>query len=119
MSWLRKSALCSLILGVAFLLTACPSETNIGRINSDPGRYNNKEVSVTGRVTDSFGALGRGAYQIDDGTGRIWVVVKENNGVPNRGAEVGVRGRVQSGVSFGGRSFGTVIQESDRRSRGR
>ncbi len=119
MSWLRKSALCSLILGVAFLLTACPSETNIARINSDPGRYRNKEVSLTGRVTDSFGALGRGAYQLDDGTGRIWVVVSENRGVPNRGAEVGIRGRVQQGVSFGGRNFGTVIQENDRRSRGR
>jgi len=116
---LRKFALCSLVLGATFLLTACPSSTNIARINSDPSRYRNKEVSLTGRVTDSFGALGRGAYQLDDGTGRIWVVVQDNRGVPNRGAEVGTRGRVQSGVSFGGRNFGTVIQETDRRSRGR
>jgi hypothetical protein len=118
MSWLRKSALCSLVLGSAFLLTACPSQTNISKINSDPGRYHKKEVALVGRVTDSYSFLGKGAYEIDDGTGRMWVVVT-NRGVPNRGAEVGAKGYVQSGISFNGRNFGTVLEETDRRSKGR
>lgn len=96
-------------------LTACPSQTNIGKISSDPGRYRDKEVGITGRVTDSYGILGNGAYEVDDGTGKIWVVTKR--GVPSRGTYVGVKGYVHNGVSFGGRSYGTVIEETDRRTK--
>jgi hypothetical protein len=61
------------ILAVVLLLTACPSQTTISKINADPGRYRNKEVAIVGNVTDSYGVLGNGAYEIDDGTGRLWV----------------------------------------------
>jgi hypothetical protein len=107
----------SVILAGALLLTACPQQQTISRINADPGRYRNKEVAVVGRVTDSYGVLGNGAYEIDDGTGRIWVVTQR--GVPSRGSQVGAKGKVYTGLSFGGRSFGTVLQETDRRARGR
>ena len=105
----------SLLLAVVFLLTACPSQTTISKINADPGRYRNKEVAIVGNVTDSYGVLGNGAYEIDDGTGRLWVVTKR--GVPSRGARVGAKGRVYTGFNFGGRNFGTVMEESDRRSK--
>lgn len=94
------------------VLTACPSQTNIGKISSDPGRYRDKEVGIAGRVTDSYGILGNGAYEVDDGTGKIWVVTKR--GVPSRGTYVGVKGYVHNGFSFGGRSYGTVLEETDR-----
>ena len=77
-----------LIVGVlvgTFLVTACPSQTNIARINADPGRYRDKEVVIVGRVTDSYGVLGQGAYEIDDGTGRIWVATRR--GIPSRSHE--------------------------------
>jgi hypothetical protein len=109
-----------LILGVfigTLLLTACPSQTNIARINADPGRYRGKEVAIVGRVTDSYGALGTGAYEIDDGTGRIWVVSRR--GIPSRGSHVGTKGYVHNGFNFGGRSYGTVLEETDRRSKGK
>jgi len=105
----------SLLLAVVFLLTACPSQTTISKINADPGRYRNKEVAIIGNVTDSYGVLGNGAYEIDDGTGRLWVVTKR--GVPSRGARVGAKGRVYTGFNFGGRNFGTVMEETDRRSK--
>ena len=54
-----------------------------------------------------------GAYEIDDGTGRIWVITQR--GVPSRGARVGVKGRVYSGPAYGGRVFGTALKEEDRR----
>jgi hypothetical protein len=107
----------TVILAGALLLTACPQQQTISRINADPGRYRNKEVAIVGRVTDSYGVLGNGAYEIDDGTGRIWVVTQR--GVPSRGSNVGAKGKVYTGFSFGGRSFGTVLQETDRRARGR
>ena len=110
---LRKTAVFLALLSGTILFTACPSQTNIARINADPGRYRGKEVGIAGRVTDSYGVMGQGAYEIDDGTGRIWVAT--TRGVPARGSRVGTKGYVHSGFSWGGRSFGTVIEEKDRR----
>ena len=67
----KKAVLGSLILIGALLLTACPSQETISKINADPGRYRNKEVGIVGNVTDSYGVLGNGAYEIDDGTGLL------------------------------------------------
>jgi hypothetical protein len=110
---IQKLGLFVIIAVGTLLLTACPSETTISKINSDPGRYRDKEVVVAGRVTDSYGVMGTGAYEIDDGTGRIWVAA--TRGVPAKGSRVGVKGRVHSGLTVGGRSFGTIIEENDRR----
>ena len=104
-----------LLLGAVVLITACPSQTTISKINADPSRYRDKEVAIVGTVRDSYGVLGNGAYEIDDGTGRIWVVTRL--GVPSRGARVGAKGRVHTGFSFGGRNYGTVLEESDRASK--
>ena len=103
-----------LLVVVAIGLTACPSRVTIKQINADPDRYLNKEVGVIGKVTDSYGVpLVGGAYEIDDGTGRLWVLSEK--GAPSKGSEVGVKGRVVVGPVFKGRTFGTAIQESDRR----
>jgi len=112
---LKKAAVFFLLISATLLFTACPSQTNISKINRNPDRYRNKEVGIAGRVTDSYGALGVGAYEIDDGTGRIWVATRL--GVPSRGSRVGAKGYVHNGFNFAGRSFGTVLEETDRRSR--
>ena len=110
----KKIGAASLVLAAVLLLTACPSQTTISKINADPARYRNKEVAIVGTVRDSYGALGQGAYEIDDGTGRLWVVTRR--GVPSRGARVGAKGHVYNGFNFGGRNYGTVLEETDRRS---
>jgi hypothetical protein len=110
----RTLFLLPLLLAAAFGLTACPSQTTISKINADPNRYLDKEVGIVGRVTDSYGVpFVGGAYELDDGTGKIWVVTQQ--GVPSRGARVGVKGRVYSGATFRGRGFGTAVREEDRR----
>lgn len=114
---LRKFGFLSLLLAGAVLLTACPSRTTISKINADPARYKNKEVGVVGRVTDSYGIAGTGAYELDDGTGRIWVATTQ--GVPSRGSKVGVRGNVHTGFNLAGRSFGTIVEETGRKVQGR
>ncbi|HYP01074.1 MAG TPA: hypothetical protein VER76_12850 [Pyrinomonadaceae bacterium] len=114
----RKVSILALTLLCVFLLTACPSKTNIGKILDNPDRYRDKEVGIMGTVEDGYGVpLVGGAYKVDDGTGEIWVVSRRNGGSPRKGARVGVKGRVLQGFSFGGRNFGTVIEESDRRSK--
>ena len=113
---LKIAFFCALGVGT-IVLTACPSATTISKINADPARYKNKEVSVAGRVTDSYGIMGTGAYELDDGTGRIWVAT--TRGVPAKGSRVGAKGRVHTSFAVAGRSFGTVLEESGRKVQGR
>jgi hypothetical protein len=103
----------SFVLAASLLVTACPNRETISKINADPARYSSKEVAIAGTVTDAYGILGTGAYEIDDGTGKIWVVTRRD--VPSRGSRVGAKGRVHTGFNIAGRSFGTVLEESDRR----
>lgn len=107
----RWMSLVAIVL-LSMVVTACPKQTTIEQINQDPGEFRNKDVAIRGEVVNSFGALGQGAYEVDDGTGRIWVITER--GVPSRGAEVRLVGRVTSGVTVGGRTFGNVIREKDR-----
>ena len=97
-------------LGAGLLLTAC-APVKIGRILADPSRYRNRTVQVDGTVVRSAGVMGTGGYQVDDGTGKIYVL--SNRGVPRTGARVKVSGQVINGVELMGRSYGTAIQERD------
>jgi len=103
-----------LLLGLA--LAGCERKS-ISEINADPGRFMHKEVMVAGRVTQSIGALGHGIYQVDDGTGAIWVYAR-NSGVPSKGAMVGVKGHIMPTITFLGLNYATVIQETARRHAG-
>ena len=103
----------SFLLLLCLLLTGCVQ--HIGRIVNDPARYRTRTVSVEGRVVNVLGALNMGVYEIDDGTGRIYVV--SSRGVPNRNAHVKVTGTVTPGVNIMGRSLGTAIQEQHHKAR--
>ena len=94
------------------LISGCGS-TKIGRILADPVRYQNRSVTVEGNVTSSVGAFVAGVYQVEDGTGKIYVV--SSRGVPTKGARVRVEGNVTPGVTVMGRSFGTTIREREHR----
>ncbi len=77
---------------LALLMAGCEQKT-INDIRAEPDRYANKEVAVLGNVVRSFSVLGRGAYEVDDGTGKIWVV--SERGVPREGARVVVKGKIR------------------------
>ena len=112
----RTIFLLPFLLALLMGLTACPNQTNIGKINADPNRYMDKEVGLTGRVTDSYGVpFVGGAYEIDDGTGRIWVMT--THGVPSKGARVGVSGQLYTGLQYGGRNYGIGMREEHRRTK--
>ncbi len=101
-------------LAALLIFVAACETTRIGDINRDPARYSGKDITIAGEVVNSFGALGEGAYEMDDGTGRIWVL-STGYGVPSQGARVSVTGRVESGVTIGGRSLANVLRETKRR----
>ena len=109
-------ALTAVVFGLA--LVACERQ-RISDIKADPGRFQNREVAVVGTVTQSIGGsigpIGGGIYQIDDGTGPMWVW-SAGHGVPSRGTRVGVKGRITPTVTFLGINYATVMRESGRRS---
>src|SRR5215467_10866558 len=109
----KKTSYFVAILLLSLTLAGCERKS-ISEINADPGRFMNKEVMVAGRVTQSIGAFGHGIYQVDDGTGAIWVYAS-SRGVPSKGAMVGVKGHVTSPITFLGLNYATVIQETIRR----
>jgi hypothetical protein len=101
------------VLLFAVFLVGC-DRTMISDITGDPGHFMNKEVSVAGQVTQSIGFMGQGIYQVDDGTGRLWVL-SNGHGVPSKGAMIGVKGRVTPTVTFMGVNYATVMRESNRK----
>src|SRR3954453_11728930 len=104
----------SFILISALMLTGCGT-VRISRILADPARYHNRSVTVQGRVTSVAGALNMGVYQVDDGSGKIYVI--SNRGVPSRDARVKVEGMVTPGVNVMGMTMGTAITERGHRVR--
>ena len=96
------------VLASGLLLTACGS-VKISRLVNDPTRYRDKTVTVNGRVINSFGFMGTGGYQIEDDTGKLYVI--SSTGVPSKGTQVEVRGTVMNGVTVMGRAFGTALRE--------
>ena len=115
MHLLSKAFFLSAILAGALALAACPSKTTISKINQDPGRYRDKQIGLIGTVTNSYGVLGQGVYELDDGTGRIWVAT--TRGVPARGSRVGVSGRVYTGIQYDGRNYGLGLKEENRQTK--
>jgi hypothetical protein len=99
-----------LLLGI--FLVSCDQQ-KISAINADPGSFHNKEVQIAGEVTQSIGALGKGVYLLNDGTGSLWVY-SDKLGVPSKGAKVGVKGTVLPTFTFLGTNYATVLRESDR-----
>jgi hypothetical protein len=83
---------------LALAMAGCERKS-INDIKADPGRYSNHEVVIAGDVVRSVSVLGKGVYEIDDGTGKLWIV--SQTGVPRDGAQVLVRGTVRDGYNLG------------------
>ena len=96
---LTRTGVLLVLAAMSLLLAACEQKT-INQILAEPNRYANREVGVLGTVVQSYSVLGRGAYQIEDGTGKLWVI--SDKGVPRKGARVGVKGKIKDGFDLGG-----------------
>lgn len=109
---------CASLLLVTLALSGCA--TTVNHVLADPARYRNRDVTVSGRVSDSVSLGGRGAYRLEDRTGSLWVI--SDVGVPRTGARVKVKGRIHDAFNvgvFGGRvnlpggmASGVVMQET-------
>lgn len=114
MRTLSRSIIFAVAVVFALSATALAKKT-VNQIKADPSRYHDKKISIVGVVTDSYGVLGNGAYEIDDGTGRMWVIA--DRAVPAKGARVEAKGRVMTGFVYRGSNMGTVLRESGRKAK--
>lgn len=91
--------------------------TSISSILQRPETYIDRPVILAGEVTKVYAVnlliAEAGAYQIDDGTGKIWVITR--TGVPKVGSKVGLKGRVSNGARLGKEVVGAVIKEGEHR----
>jgi hypothetical protein len=104
------------ILAVALLLTLGSSgceQTKISDINKNPGKFAGYEVTVAGTVTSTAASSNPGTFQVDDGSGRLWVLTTSIH-LPTQGSRVIVTGLVESGVNLGSNSLVTTLQETKR-----
>ena len=102
------------VLLLAFVFQTGCAVRSINQIMADPQRYANKEVGIKGEVTESYSVVGHGAYRVDDGTGRLWVV--SDKGVPRKGAKIVAKGTIKDAYNFG--DFGTLIKLPDQAASG-
>jgi DNA/RNA endonuclease YhcR with UshA esterase domain len=88
--------------------------TSIAELKYNPGRYQDRTVSVDGVVTSSWNVplVPFKLYKVNDGTGEV-TVVASNGRVPTKGARVRVKGRVNDVATFGGQAIGLHIQQRD------
>jgi hypothetical protein len=107
-----------LILSVSLATAVGAKIRSIADLESNPAKFQNKTVTVTGVVRDSDGlnipiiGITGGCYKVDDGTGSIWVCT--DRGVPTKGAQLKVKGTLQNGATVKGKNYGLVIIEKDR-----
>jgi hypothetical protein len=97
----------------------CPARRTAAELQRNPGRYNGKDVTIIGVVKTSYGVsvpgmkMGGGVYEIDDGTGSIWVIADER-GTPPKGTEIAVSGTFGNAVTWNGKSYGQGVFEKNR-----
>ena len=87
---------------------------SVAELKYNPGRYQDRTVSIDGVVTSSWGVplLPLRLYKVDDGTGEV-TVVSQSGRVPTKGSRVRVEGRVEDVATFGGQAIGLHLQQTD------
>lgn len=104
----------SLIVAFAVMSGACASMGNrsISEVQTNPGKFQDKTVTVEGVVTTSWGIplVPFKVYRVSDGSGEM-LVISEDGRIPGKNARVRVRGEVEEFALIGGRSFGLHLRE--------
>lgn len=102
-------------LAFAAALSGCALHSpSVAELKYNPGRYQNKTVSIDGVVTSSWGVplVPFKLYKLDDGTGEVTVIAQDGR-TPSKGAHVKVKGRVNEMATLGGRAVGLHLEQRD------
>ena len=111
MRLISRFALVTVLAGFA---SACAlsGHPRISELHTNPGRYQDHSVNITGVVTSSWGVplVPFRFYRVDDGTGEL-TVLSQGTRTPTRGAHVHVKGRVNEVAVLGGTPLGLHLRE--------
>jgi hypothetical protein len=115
-SFLPRFALIAVLAAFASACGLGLRNPNISELKSNPGRYQDRSVSIEGVVTSSFGMpfVPFRMYKVDDGTGEV-SVLSNGSRTPTKGAHVRVKGRVNEVAVFGGQALGLHLREESLR----
>ena len=104
--------LAPLALAIALLAGCATGHPRIADLKFNPGKYQNRSVTVNGVVTSSWGVplVPFKLYKVDDGTGEV-TLVSQDGRAPTKGARVTVKGRVNEFATFGGQSVGLHLRQ--------
>jgi hypothetical protein len=110
----RTPTLLVALFSVALLGACALRSPSISEVQSNPGHYVDRTVTVTGVVTSSWGIplVPYKMYRVGDGSAEI-LVISDGRRTPTRGARVRVRGEVEEFAVFGGRSVGLHLREKN------
>lgn len=111
---MNKALICGLLPLVLFSLSLCSPlmPTKIADIKNNPRNYVDKEVMVSGEVTQTFSLLVIKYFIVRDDSGEITVVTERP--LPRQGQRLKIRGVVKEAFSIGPQSL-LVIQEKPER----
>ena len=109
-----KNFVLGLMVAAAAMSGACASmgSRSISEVQSNPGKFHDKTVTVEGVVTTSFGIplVPFKVFRVSDGSAEM-LVISDDDRIPGKNARVRVRGEVQEFALLGGRSFGLHLRE--------
>jgi hypothetical protein len=103
-------------LALGLMLSGCAlaiRRPSVAELKYNPGRYQDRTVSIDGIVTSSWGLplVPFKLYKVDDGTGEM-TVVAQGGRVPSKGSHVRVKGRVSDVANFGGQAIGLHLEQT-------
>jgi hypothetical protein len=109
-----KNLMLGLVISATALVGACASmgQRSIAEVQTNPGKFHDKTVTVEGVVTTSFGIplVPLKVFRVSDGTAEM-LVISDDSRIPGKNARVRVRGEVQEFALIGGGSFGLHLRE--------
>ncbi len=109
-----KSWMLGLLVATSALSGACASmgERSISEVQTNPGKFHDKTVTVEGVVTTSFGIplVPFKMFRVSDGSAEM-LVISDDDRIPSKNARVRVRGEVNEFALIGGRSYGLHLRE--------
>lgn len=88
-----KRTISGVTLGVTLSVSLISCQASLVSIDRISQRKINKTVQLTGKVVQIAPFVEHAAYQIEDVTGKIWVVTTQNP--PKIGEPVSIRGQVK------------------------
>jgi hypothetical protein len=103
-----------LTIATLLVIPGCKGTTPIKTILDDPELNNGKHVQIAGEVTTSPAMPGSESFEVDDGTGKLFVLSKEHR-IPRVGTKVVVEGVFYASISSPTQTFAAIMETVPRK----